>query len=271
MVGNAAVGAYTLKSKMNNVPADNLAICLSWGVGAMIGITVSSKISGGHINPAVTIAQTVIKNFSWKKVPHYLAAQYLGAFLASVVVYILYMDALTAFDTGIRQTTGPDATAHIWATFPSSYLSISGAFLDQVIGTAVLMVAVLAITDSDGLNVQASLQPIYLCLTITIMCLAFGANCMAVLNPARDIAPRLFLLLAGYGWSAFEPLSGHYFWVGGIVGPHVGAIVGAWLYKCTVFNRKIQRTDNYDPEGASKDELQVISTDSSKDIKETSN
>lgn len=253
------------------MPADTLAICLSWGVGAMIGISASSKISGGHINPAVTIAQTVIKNFSWKKVPHYLAAQYLGAFLASVVVYIMYFDALSAFDGGVRQATGADGTGHIWATFPSSYLTITGAFLDQVIGTAVLLFAVLAITDTNGLNLAASLQPLYLCLTITIMCLAFGANCMAVLNPARDIAPRLFLLLGGYGWRPFEPLNGHYFWVGGIVGPHVGAIVGAWLYRCTIFHAKDNRVESSDSEGASKDELQVISTQASKDVKETSN
>lgn len=253
------MAAFVLKSKSQ--PVDTLAVCLCWGVGAMIGITATAKISGGHINPAVTTAQAVLKNFSWRKVAHYLAGQYLGGFVASAVVYCLYYDALLAFDGGVRSAYGgPDSTGHIWATYPAPFLSIAGAFADQVIGTAILLFAVLAITDENGLNVPMNVQPLYLCLTITVMCMAFGYNCMATLNPARDLAPRIFTTVAGWGWNSFQPLGGHFWWVGGVVGPHVGGVLGGWLYKCTVFNNRDNRVEPVDSNVASKDELQVIST-----------
>lgn len=235
----------------------------------MIGITASAKISGGHINPAVTVAQAVLKNFSWKKVPHYLAAQYLGGLFASAIVYVLYYDALNNFDNGIRIAFGQsEATGQIWATYPAPFLSIAGAFADQVIGTAVLLFAVLAISDGDGLNVPMNVQPLYICLTITVMCMAFGYNCMATLNPARDLSPRIFTTISGWGWNSFQPLNGHFWWVGGIVGPHIGAIIGAWLYKCTIFNGRENRVESLDSNVASKEELQVISS-APKDNKNT--
>lgn len=80
------------------------------------------------------------------------------------------------------------------------------------------------------MNASKALQPLYIMFLIMGVCVAFGLNAGAILNPARDFAPRLFTSLIGYGWTPFEPLSGHYWWAAGVLGPHCGAIVGAFLY-----------------------------------------
>lgn len=119
--------------------------------------------TGGHINPAVTVGQAVLGNHSWRKVGHYLAAQYLGAFVAAATVYLNFFDAFLDFDNGHRVATGSEsATGHIFATYPSPFLSITGSFVDQVIGTAILMFAILAVGDQKGQKIPSWLQPIYM-------------------------------------------------------------------------------------------------------------
>ena len=92
----------------------------------MLGIMVSGGVSGGHLNPAVTVAVASIGKFPWRKVPHYLAGQYLGAFLASLTVFLVYWDALVWYehDRGGYRTT-PD-TASIFSTFPAPHLTLAG-------------------------------------------------------------------------------------------------------------------------------------------------
>ena len=159
---------------------------------------------GGHINPAVTVAQAVFGNFSWKKVPHYLVAQYLGGFAAAAVVFLNHYDALVDYDMGQRSAFGhANSTGGIFATYPASYLSLSGSFIDQIIGTAFLMFAVVAVGDMKGTKVPNWLQPLYMCLVITGLCTAFGLNCMAIFNPARDLTPRIFTAIAGWGNEPF--------------------------------------------------------------------
>ena len=75
-----------------------------------------------------------------------------GAFVASAVVYVTYHEALTAFDGGVRQVTGAQGTAGIWATYPQPFLStFPGGFIDQVVGTALLVGVIFGITDSAQL------------------------------------------------------------------------------------------------------------------------
>ena len=120
----------------------------------MIGIMVSLPVSGGHINPAVTVAFAMIKKLKWSKVPHYLLAQYLGSFLAQVVLFVMYFDGLGKFDNGVRSAYGSaTSTGKIFATFPPNEVSLLTCFGDQVIGTALLLIGVSAIIDSRVSNV----------------------------------------------------------------------------------------------------------------------
>jgi glycerol uptake facilitator-like aquaporin len=202
-----------------------------------------------------------LKNHPWSKVGHYLVAQYLGAFAASAVVFITYHEAFDNYDQGTRSAYGTStATGQIFATYPSYFLSITGSLADQVIGTALLMYAVLAVSDPKGMKIPSWLQPIFMCFVITALCIAYGYNCMAILNPARDLGPRLFTTVAGWGWASFQPLGGHYWWIAGILGPHLGAIVGGGVYLLTI-DHSLKPSSSHDDITLEKNELRSVAVD----------
>ena len=126
-----------------------------------MGCYVAAGVTGAHLNPAVTLALAVHRRFPWDKVAPYVAAQFVGAFVASAVVYVTYHEALTAFDGGMRQVTGPQGTAGIWATYPQPFLStFPGGFIDQVVGTALLVGVIFGITDTRNSPPPAGLTPV---------------------------------------------------------------------------------------------------------------
>ena len=142
----AGVVAQNIVSKGAN--GSYLAINISWGLGVVMGCYVSIGVSGAHLNPAVTLAAAVFRGFSWRKVVPYAVAQTAGAFAAAAVVFLVYREGLNAFDGGVRQVTGPLATAGIFATYPQPYLTtFPGGVIDQVVGTAILVGVILGITD----------------------------------------------------------------------------------------------------------------------------
>src|SRR5258708_18453937 len=121
-----------------------LSINLAWGPAVAMGCYVSAGVTGAHLNPAVTLALAAHRRFPWAKVVPYSLAQIGGAFVASAVVFITYHEALAAFDGGVRQVVGPQATAGIWATYPQPFLSVfPGGVIDQIVGTAPLVGVVL--------------------------------------------------------------------------------------------------------------------------------
>src|SRR5262245_10521940 len=142
------VVAQTVLSK--NANGSYLAINLGWGLAVMLGVYASAGISGAHLNPAVTIALAARRGFPWSKVGPFVVAQMIGAFAGAAIVYLTYREAFFAFDGGVRQIDGAMGTAGIFATYPQSFLSIAGGFVDQMIGTALLLIAVLAVTDQSN-------------------------------------------------------------------------------------------------------------------------
>ncbi|KAG8195691.1 hypothetical protein JTE90_003833 [Oedothorax gibbosus] len=223
LFGDAAFAQTILEGRHVD---DVFAVVWAWGVAVMLGIATCGNVSGGHINPAVTLALATLGKFPWKKVAHYIVAQHLGAFVASAVLYFTYIDALNAYDP-MRTTLGPNSTALIWATYPKPYVSIANCFLDQIVGTGLLMFTALACLDEKNMNFPKWLHPMMLGFMISAVAMCFGANCMAPLNPARDFATRCFTAVAGYGSIVFSHRN--YWWVG-LFGPHVGAIIGGWIY-----------------------------------------
>jgi len=199
-----------------------------WGLGIMLGLLVSGGVSGGHLNPAVSVAVATIGKFPWWKVPHYLAAQYLGAFTASATVFLVYWDALVWYehDRGAYRSI-PD-TAGIFSTYPADHLSYAGGIGDQFLATALLLLCVCAITDRRNMQVSKQLVPLFIGLTVLALGICFGFNCGYALNPARDFAPRLFTMLAGWGPGVFTYY--HHWWIVPIVATHAGAVAGAWIY-----------------------------------------
>jgi MIP family channel proteins len=212
-----------------------LSINLGWGLAVTMGCYVSAGVTGAHLNPAVTLALAVHRRFPWSKVLPYAIAQVAGAFVASAVVYITYREALTAFDGGVRQVLGPQGTAGIWATYPQPFLSVfPGGFVDQVVGTALLLGVILGITDTRNSPAPAGLAPLIVGLLVVVIGMTFGFNAGYAINPARDFGPRLFTAVAGWGGGVFTAAN-NWWWVP-VVAPLIGGTIGGWTYDAFVGN-----------------------------------
>jgi MIP family channel proteins len=220
------VVAQTVLSK--NANGSILAINIGWGIAVMLGIYTAGGVSGAHLNPAVTIALAVHRAFPWSKVLPYTLAQIAGAFVASAVVFATYREALGAFDGGIRMVEGATATAGIFATYPQPFLSIAGGFVDQVVGTMLLMAGVMAVTDQKNVAPPAWLIGPLVGLLVVAIGVAFGFNAGYAINPARDFGPRLFTFVAGWGPGVFT--AGNGWWWVPIAAPIAGAVLGAFAY-----------------------------------------
>jgi MIP family channel proteins len=226
-----------------------LAINLGWGLAVMLGVYTAGGVSGAHLNPAVTLALAVRRGFPWKKVAPFVVAQVAGAFAASAVVFVTYQEAFSAFDGGIRQVLGEQGTAGIFATYPQPYLSTLGGFVDQVVGTALLMIAILAITDQRNNATPAWLTPIIVGGIVVAIGVSFGFNAGYAINPARDFGPRLFTALAGWGSGVFTAASA-WWWVP-VIAPCIGAVAGAVGYDVLITNHHPhQPTPTASPEAA---------------------
>jgi len=190
IVFGAGVVAQTVLS--GGAAGTSLSINIAWGLAVAMGCYVAAGVSGAHLNPAVTIALAVHRGFPWRKVGPYSAAQFAGAFVASAVVYATYHEALAAFDGGVRQVLGAKGTAGIWATYPQPFLTVfPGGVLDQVVGTALLMGVILAITDPRNTPPPAGLTPLVVGLLVLLIGATFGFNSGYAINPARDFGPQL--------------------------------------------------------------------------------
>jgi MIP family channel proteins len=226
IVFGVGVVAQTVLSRGAN--GSYLGINLGWGLAVMLGVYVAGGVSGGHLNPAVTLAVAVTRGFAWSKVAPYIAAQIAGAFVAAAVVYATYHEAFAAFDSGARQVLGPQGSAGVFATYPQPFLSVMGGFVDQLVGTALLMVGVLAVTDQRNNAAPGWMTPVLVGGLVVAIGVAFGFNAGYAINPARDLGPRLFTAVGGWGTEVFTAAGG-WWWVP-VVAPCVGAIGGALTY-----------------------------------------
>lgn len=216
----------------NQAHGNYFTVNWGYGLGVMLGAYIAGGVSGAHLNPAVTLALAVTKKFSWRKVPAYFLGQYLGAFVASVVVYIVYYDALQTYTGGELLVVGPNATASIWSTYPAEGISRGIGFIDQIVGTALLLLCIRALADERNMAVPNFLMPFLVGLLVLGIGLSFGHNAGYAINPARDFAPRLFTLMCGYGTEVFSAYN-YWFYIP-FLAPHLGGILGSILYEVLV-------------------------------------
>jgi MIP family channel proteins len=210
-----------------------LSINIAWGLAVTMGCYVSAGVTGAHLNPAVTLALAARRAFPWSKVAPYALAQIAGAFAASAVVFLTYREALAAFDGGVRQVLGAQGTAGIWATYPQPFLStFPGGFVDQVVGTALLVACILGITDSRNSPAPAGLAPVIVGMLVVLIGATFGFNAGYAINPARDFGPRLFTFVGGWGGEVFR--AGNGWWWVPIVAPCLGGMIGGWAYDACI-------------------------------------
>ena len=207
----------------NNGTAINIHI--AWGLGVTFGIYASGKISGAHLNPAVTLALATTGRFSWSKVWYYIVAQMIGFFIGAAIVFAVYYGKWIEVDPTFSNTTG------VFATFPAVPGFLQG-FIDQVVGTFILMFLILAVGDANNTPAGANLGPIIVGLIIVGIGTSFGFMHGYAINPARDLAPRLFAVAAGFKNNGLT--DGTNIWIVPVIGPIVGAVIAAIIYDITI-------------------------------------
>ncbi|WP_197383415.1 MIP/aquaporin family protein [Mycolicibacterium mengxianglii] len=238
---------------------DHDSIAWGWGLGVVLGVYTAARISGAHLNPAVTLAMAVFRGFPWRKVVPFSLAQLLGAFVAALIVRATYSEAIGAVDPGHTV-----ATQGIFSTLPGNgALPISQgiALLDQVVGTAILLFLVMALTDPRNHGPWPRLAPVVIGLVVVGIGMAWGANAGYAINPARDFGPRLASFITGYD-TAFRDQTGLlYFWVP-IVGPLIGGLLGAGAYRWLIerFLPDDEVSDQEDPDENPADSHRPAST-----------
>ena len=230
--GTAVVAQVVLSRQTSGT---YLSINLGWGLAVVMGVYVAGGVSGAHLNPAVTLTLAVRRGFPWSKVLPYCVAQLVGAFTGALVTFITYREAFDQFDGGLRQVVGSQGTAGIFATYPQAFLStFPGGLIDQIVGTALLLLLIFAISDTKNLAPDPKFAPVVVGLIVTLIGMTFGFNAGYAINPARDLGPRLFTAVAGWGGEVFR--AGNGWWWVPIAGPLIGGVVGGFAYDLLVTN-----------------------------------
>jgi len=217
LFGDGVVAACLLK----RTKAENggwMVITTGWALGVAVAVYAVGRISGAHINPAVTIGLAVAGKFPWTEVPRYIAAQFIGAFLGAVLVWLAYLSHWAP-------TEDKSSKLSVFATAPA-IRHLPANLVTEIIGTFVLVFGVMAIS-ANAAPAQSGLTPLLVGFLVWAIGLSLGAPTGYAINPARDLAPRLahaLLPIAGKGDSDWG-----YAWVP-IVGPIAGGLIGAVAY-----------------------------------------
>ncbi|XP_065100248.1 aquaporin-3b [Paramisgurnus dabryanus] len=233
-----------------------LTVNFAFGFAATLGILVCGQVSGGHINPTVTFSLCLLGREPWKKFPVYFLAQTIGGFLGSGIIFGMYFDALWEFGKGSLIVIGDNATAGIFATYPSKHLTVLNGCFDQMIGTAALIVCILAIVDPYNNPIPQGLEAFTVGFVVLVIGQSMGFNSGYAVNPARDLGPRLFTAIAGWGSEVFTANS---FWsLVPVFVPFIGSVIGVIVYQLMV---------GYHVEGEDRDKREAVEREERERIK----
>ena len=216
ILGDGVVANVTLnKSGMKG--AGSIQITLAWGLAVMVPAFIFGAASGASFNPALTLALAIDGSFDWAMVPGYLIAQFAGAFVGAVLVYINFKDQFDA-------TEDPGTKLGVFSCGPS-VRNIPLNIFSEALGTFVLVFAIKGMAQVGGL---VGAQGNFLVFGIIVAIgMSLGGTTGYALNPARDWGPRIahtILPIKGKGDSNWS------YAIVTLVGPVIGAIVAVLLY-----------------------------------------
>lgn len=223
LLGNGVVANVVLTgTKGHN--SGWIVITTGWALGVFAGVVIAGPYSGAHLNPAVTIGLAIAHKFSWQLVPMYILAQFIGAIIASLLVWLMYRDHFYS-------TNDPAAKAAVFCTSPA-IKGVTSNLISEIIGTFVLLFVVFYFTNGSfgkektpiGLG---SLGAVPVMLLVWAIGLSLGGTTGYAINPARDLGPRIMhsiLPIPGKGDANWG-----YSWIP-VVGPLLGAIIAAMLF-----------------------------------------
>lgn len=222
LFGDGVVANVLLaKSKGHN--GGWIVITAGWGLAVIVGVYSVGTISGGHLNPAVTLGLAAIGSFDWLKVPGYIGAQIAGAMFGAVLVWLAYLPHW-------KETPDTGAKLGIFCTAPAIRHTTSN-LICEIIGTAALVFGALAIPSATNLTApgwSTGFGPLLVGLLVFAIGLSLGGPTGYAINPARDLGPRIahaLLPIAGKGGSDWS-----YAWIP-VAGPAIGGVLGAIAHK----------------------------------------
>lgn len=228
---NNQVFLNSSESVSSSKRGEYLSISIGWGAGVMIAIYLSGGISGGHLNPVVTICLAVYRGFPWPRVLPYCLAQIFGAFVGSSLVQIAYAEALDLYEggEGLRTAIGPNSTGNFFFTSPAAYLSNAGSFYQEFLDTAILVLMVFALADRSNTAVPSHINPLAFMWLVVGIGASLGCQTGYAMNPARDFGPRLMATVFGYQSDIWT--TRHSYWVWNpCVATLAGGLFGGFLY-----------------------------------------
>ena len=215
LLGDGVVANVVL-GKTKGQASGWIVITTGWAMAVAMAVYAVGRISGAHINPAVTIALAAVGKFPWSDVPLYIVGQFIGAFIGAVLVWLAYYPHWA-------ETPDPALKRAVFCTAPN-IRNYALNLLTEVIGTFTLVFGVLAI----GANKLADgLAPLLVAFLVWAIGRSLGGPTGYAINPARDLGPRIahaVLPIPGKGDSDWG-----YSWVP-VVGPIVGGLIGAFLF-----------------------------------------
>lgn len=217
VLGDGVVANVVLaKTKGNS--SGWIVITFGWAIAVFVGVYVASHGSGAHINPAVTLALAAFNDFPWSEVPVYIAGQFAGAMIGSVIVWFSYRQH---FD----ETNDPPLQLAVFCTAPAIRKTVHN-LITEIIGTFILVLGVLFMAKPT--NSLGTLDALPVALLVLGIGLSLGGPTGYAINPARDLGPRIMhaiLPVKGKGKSDWG-----YSWIP-VAGPIVGGLLAAFIFK----------------------------------------
>ncbi|KAI1240252.1 Aquaporin-3, partial [Lamprotornis superbus] len=200
-----------------------LSINLAFGIGVTLGIYAAGGVSA---------------------LVAYIIGQFLGSFMAAATVFAVYYDAIYEYTNGSLTVSGPTATAMIFSTYPAPNVSLQGAFFTEFMATIMLILGVLVIHDEKNNAAIKGAQPMLTGMLVLGIGLGMGLNTGYAINPSRDLPPRIFTAIAGWGTDVFT--ADHSWWWVPVAAPILGCLAGVLIYKlCIDFhNHPAHETEN---------------------------
>lgn len=215
-----------------------MQVGLAWGIGVTLALYLTRHLSCAHLNPAVSLAMAVSGRMTFRKLPVYISAQFAGAILAGLALYMLFAPSIEAYENAqgiVRGSAESVKTAMMFGEYypnpgTAAIVSLPLAIGAEAFGTFLLVLMIFALT--EGCNVgrpDGGVAPVFIGLTVTSIICLIAPLTQAGLNPARDLGPRLVAWLMGWGDAAFPDRVGGFFHVY-VLAPLLGGVVAALFF-----------------------------------------
>ncbi|KAL4922027.1 aquaporin-like protein [Aspergillus aurantiobrunneus] len=226
----AGLSTYTSQSQAGSFPS----LAAAWGFAFMTAIYVAGGISGGHLNPAISISLSVWRGFPARKCLTYALAQLIGAITASGIAYAIYHDSVVQAASMSNVPQNQSVAKQAMVTLPKEFVHPVSAFFTEFIGSAILMGVIMALGDDTNAPPGAGMQAFIIGIVISVLILALGFTTGGCFNPARDFGGRLVTVMAGWGGHMFREY--HAWWVWGPwIADICGGLFGGFLYDLIIF------------------------------------